>query len=76
MLITLLQITVGGKVLLDESKSRSLLLLRKEMTERSRPLWAKLNVQPVTGVEEVNMFKEDGTVLHFELRGEFDVLAM
>jgi len=25
----------------------------------------KLNVQPITGVEEVNMFKEDGNVLHF-----------
>ncbi|KAG7571224.1 hypothetical protein FFLO_00897 [Filobasidium floriforme] len=25
----------------------------------------KMNVQPVTGVEEVNMFKEDGNVLHF-----------
>jgi nascent polypeptide-associated complex subunit beta len=32
----------------------------------------KLNVQPITGVEEVNMFKEDGTVLHFQHpRGEF-----
>ncbi|KAJ3866430.1 hypothetical protein EV359DRAFT_36651 [Lentinula novae-zelandiae] len=26
----------------------------------------KLNVQPIAGVEEVNMFKEDGTVLHFQ----------
>ncbi|KAJ3014538.1 Nascent polypeptide-associated complex subunit beta [Thoreauomyces humboldtii] len=25
----------------------------------------KLNVQPVNGIEEVNMFKTDGTVLHF-----------
>ncbi len=25
----------------------------------------KLNVQPITGVEEVNMFQEDGNVLHF-----------
>ncbi|KAH0580847.1 Nascent polypeptide-associated complex subunit beta [Termitomyces sp. 'cryptogamus'] len=25
----------------------------------------KLNVQPIPGVEEVNMFKEDGNVLHF-----------
>lgn len=30
-----------------------------------------MNVQPVTGVEEVNMFKEDGNVLHFGApRGE------
>ncbi|KDN43324.1 NAC-domain-containing protein [Tilletiaria anomala UBC 951] len=26
----------------------------------------KLNVQPVSGIEEVNMFKEDGNVLHFQ----------
>ena len=25
----------------------------------------KLNVQPIHGVEEVNMFREDGNVLHF-----------
>jgi hypothetical protein len=25
----------------------------------------KLNVQPISGVEEVNMFREDGNVLHF-----------
>ncbi|KAJ3023516.1 Nascent polypeptide-associated complex subunit beta [Thoreauomyces humboldtii] len=25
----------------------------------------KLNVQPVNGIEEVNMFKTDGTVIHF-----------
>lgn len=32
----------------------------------------KLNVQPVTGVEEVNMFREDGNVLHFTApKGEF-----
>jgi len=25
----------------------------------------KLNVQPIPGVEELNMFREDGNVLHF-----------
>jgi len=25
----------------------------------------KLNVQPVQAIEEVNMFKEDGNVIHF-----------
>ncbi|KAJ3156104.1 Nascent polypeptide-associated complex subunit beta [Geranomyces michiganensis] len=25
----------------------------------------KLNVQPINGIEEVNMFKTDGTVIHF-----------
>lgn len=33
----------------------------------------KLGVQPITGVEEVNMFKDDGNVLHFaQPRGEFE----
>lgn len=32
----------------------------------------KLNVQPIQGVEEVNMFKENGNVLHFTApKGEF-----
>lgn len=26
----------------------------------------KLQVQPLTGIEEVNMFKDDGNVLHFQ----------
>lgn len=31
----------------------------------------KLNVQPLQGIEEVNMFKEDGNVIHFaNPRGE------
>jgi hypothetical protein len=25
----------------------------------------KLSVQPIAGIEEVNMFKEDGNVIHF-----------
>ena len=34
----------------------------------------KLNVQPVTGIEEVNMFKEDGNVLHFQApKGSFSI---
>lgn len=32
----------------------------------------KLNVQPIPGVEEVNMFREDGNVLHFTApKGEY-----
>jgi nascent polypeptide-associated complex subunit beta len=32
----------------------------------------KLGVQPIHGVEEVNMFKEDGNVLHFnKAHGEY-----
>lgn len=33
----------------------------------------KLGAQPIAGVEEVNMFREDGNVLHFTApKGEFD----
>ena len=36
----------------------------------------KLNVQPIPGVEEVNMFREDGNVLHFTApKGELDSSA-
>jgi nascent polypeptide-associated complex subunit beta len=32
----------------------------------------KMNVQPIQAIEEVNMFKEDGNVIHFAApRGEF-----
>lgn len=35
----------------------------------------KLNVQPIAGVEEVNMFREDGNVLHFTApKGEFGTI--
>lgn len=35
----------------------------------------KLSVQPITGVEEVNMFREDGNVLHFTApKGEWHSL--
>ena len=35
----------------------------------------KLNVQPIPGVEEVNMFREDGNVLHFSApKGEYSFM--
>jgi nascent polypeptide-associated complex subunit beta len=35
----------------------------------------KLNVQPIPGVEEVNMFREDGNVLHFTApKGELSLV--
>ncbi len=35
----------------------------------------KLNVQPIQAIEEVNMFKEDGNVIHFTApRGEIVTL--
>jgi nascent polypeptide-associated complex subunit beta len=36
----------------------------------------KLNVQPIAGIEEVNMFKTDGNVIHFSApKGEFAARA-
>jgi nascent polypeptide-associated complex subunit beta len=50
--------------------------VRRKIVPRSKPANAqddkklqgalkKLNVQPITGMEEVNMFQDDGNVLHF-----------
>ncbi|TEB34163.1 nascent polypeptide-associated complex subunit beta [Coprinellus micaceus] len=50
--------------------------VRRKVVRKSKPSGAqddkklqgalkKLNVQPIPGVEEVNMFQEDGNVLHF-----------
>ncbi|KIJ32175.1 hypothetical protein M422DRAFT_76576 [Sphaerobolus stellatus SS14] len=50
--------------------------VRRKVVRKSKPSTAqddkklqtalkKLNVQPIPGVEEVNMFREDGNVLHF-----------
>lgn len=50
--------------------------MRRKIVRTSKPSGAqddkklqgalkKLNVQPIPGVEEVNMFREDGNVLHF-----------
>ena len=36
----------------------------------------KLNVQPIQAIEEVNMFKEDGNVIHFSApKGESPLLT-
>ena len=57
--------------------------VRRKIVRKSKPTNAqddkklqgalkKLNVQPIAGVEEVNMFREDGNVLHFSApKGEF-----
>ena len=50
--------------------------MRRKIVRKTKPSTAqddkklqgalkKLNVQPIQGVEEVNMFREDGNVLHF-----------
>jgi len=60
--------------------------MRRKVVRKSKPSNAqddkklqgalkKLNVQPIAGVEEVNMFREDGNVLHFTApKGEYDRL--
>ena len=36
----------------------------------------KLNVQPITAIEEVNMFKSDGNVIHFSApKGKRDLTS-
>lgn len=36
----------------------------------------KLNVQPIQAIEEVNMFKSDGNVIHFAApKGAYDVTS-
>lgn len=60
--------------------------VRRKVVRRAKPSAAqddkklqgalkKLNVQPIPGVEEVNMFREDGNVLHFSApKGTHDQL--
>ena len=57
--------------------------MRRKIVRKTKPSTAqddkklqgalkKLNVQPIPGVEEVNMFREDGNVLHFSApKGEY-----
>ena len=42
--------------------------MRKHSAQDDKKLQSilkKLQVTPVTGVEEVNLFKDDGTIIHF-----------
>ena len=58
--------------------------MRRKIVRTSKPSGAqddkklqgalkKLNVQPIPGVEEVNMFREDGNVLHFTAPKGMDI---
>ena len=61
--------------------------MRRKIVRKTKPAAAqddkklqgalkKLNVQPIPGVEEVNMFREDGNVLHFSApKGEYHEMA-
>ena len=60
--------------------------MRRKVVRKTKPAAAqddkklqgalkKLNVQPIPGVEEVNMFREDGNVLHFSApKGELSIM--
>ena len=74
-------LTFGGPDFLLTARSRGPRpggkgTVRRKIVRKSKPANAqddkklqgalkKLNVQPIAGVEEVNMFREDGNVLHF-----------
>lgn len=61
--------------------------MRRKIVRKTKPSTAqddkklqgalkKLNVQPIPGVEEVNMFREDGNVLHFSTpKGTFRIIV-
>ena len=38
---------------------------KRKNTEQLQATLKKMNVQPITQIEEVNMFKSDGNVIHF-----------
>ncbi|RUS18770.1 nascent polypeptide-associated complex subunit beta [Endogone sp. FLAS-F59071] len=59
-----LQVRIGGK----GTPRRKHKNVHKSSSTDDKKLQAtlkKLNVQPLAGIEEVNMFKGDGTVIHF-----------
>ncbi|CAO3689144.1 unnamed protein product [Umbelopsis ramanniana] len=58
------QVRIGGK----GTPRRKVKKITKSAGTDDRKLQAtlqKLSVQPIAGIEEVNMFKEDGNVIHF-----------
>ncbi|KAG2174565.1 hypothetical protein INT44_006828 [Umbelopsis vinacea] len=58
------QVRIGGK----GTPRRKVKKVTKSAGTDDRKLQAtlqKLSVQPIAGIEEVNMFKEDGNVIHF-----------
>jgi len=58
------QVRIGGK----GTSRRKVKKVHKSVGTDDKKLQStlkKLNVQPIAGIEEVNMFKSDGTVIHF-----------
>ncbi|KAI0078350.1 NAC-domain-containing protein [Panus rudis PR-1116 ss-1] len=56
---------IGGKGTVRRKVVRKTKASNAQDDKKLQGALKKLNVQPIPGVEEVNMFREDGNVLHF-----------
>ncbi|KAL1718009.1 NAC domain-containing protein [Schizophyllum commune] len=56
---------IGGKGTMRRKVVRKPKASAAQDDKKLQAALKKLNVQPIAGVEEVNMFREDGHVLHF-----------
>ncbi|THH21163.1 hypothetical protein EW146_g338 [Bondarzewia mesenterica] len=56
---------IGGKGTMRRKVVRKTKPSNAQDDKKLQGALKKLNVQPIQGVEEVNMFREDGNVLHF-----------
>ncbi|KAH8101144.1 NAC-domain-containing protein [Cristinia sonorae] len=56
---------IGGKGTVRRKIVRKTKASNAQDDKKLQGALKKLNVQPIPGVEEVNMFREDGNVLHF-----------
>ncbi|WOO78868.1 Nascent polypeptide-associated complex subunit beta [Vanrija pseudolonga] len=59
------QVRIGGKGTPRRKVVKKSVTASQGDDRKLQAALKKLGVQPITGVEEVNMFKEDGNVLHF-----------
>ncbi|ORX36476.1 nascent polypeptide-associated complex subunit beta [Kockovaella imperatae] len=59
------QVRIGGKGTPRRKQVKKSVTSTQGDDRKLQAALKKLGVQPITGVEEVNMFKEDGNVLHF-----------
>jgi nascent polypeptide-associated complex subunit beta len=58
------QVRIGGKGT-PRRKKKVVHATAETDDKKLQSCLKKLNVNPIPGIEEVNMFKDDGTVLHF-----------
>ncbi|KAI9632240.1 nascent polypeptide-associated complex subunit beta [Dioszegia hungarica] len=59
------QVRIGGKGTPRRKQVKKSVTASQGDDRKLQAALKKLSVQPIAGVEEVNMFKEDGNVLHF-----------